>query len=100
MLFSGTFGLENPMNCFGFFTFHVDLLVTIGLQWLHQSRLYVSNWHSDCDIFLSFLWPNQSSFQFCMTIMAASLDEGEFDEEFQGAIPTGRGLSTMTRPTT
>ncbi|OWM81129.1 hypothetical protein CDL15_Pgr007160 [Punica granatum] len=32
--------------------------------------------------------------------LGASLDEGESGEEFQGVIPTGRGLSTMTRPTT
>ncbi|GLU00162.1 hypothetical protein SLE2022_175480 [Rubroshorea leprosula] len=33
-------------------------------------------------------------------ITPASLEEEEFDEGFQGIAPAGRGLSTMTRPTT
>ena len=30
----------------------------------------------------------------------AALEEEEKDDDFQGVIPVGRGLSTMTRPTT
>ena len=30
----------------------------------------------------------------------AALEEEETDDDFQGVIPVGRGLSTMTRPTT
>ncbi|KAK4804060.1 hypothetical protein SAY86_003877 [Trapa natans] len=32
--------------------------------------------------------------------LSASMDQGESDEEFQGVVHTGRGSSTMTRPTT
>ncbi|XP_030532446.1 stromal processing peptidase, chloroplastic [Rhodamnia argentea] len=62
------------------------------------------------DIFLAYdqLKIDESSLYSCVGIAGAQageeiiapLEEGESEEEYPGVIPMGRGLSTMTRPTT
>lgn len=35
-----------------------------------------------------------------LVVVAVSFEDEGSDQDFQGVVPSGRGLSTMTRPTT
>lgn len=46
------------------------------------------------------MWVMKILFKVLFGVDAGSFEEEGSDQDFQGVVPTGRGLSTMTRPTT